>query len=362
MAGNVASKRQGPALGVALVLAVLACSQEPVVQEAVVRPVKLHRIDGPATARAREYPGEIRAIRQADMAFEVPGRVVEFPVDEGQVVRAGTVLARLDPRDYQQELEKATAVLRQSKTDLERYKYLYEQGVNPKRDYELRQRSYEVSQADHAIAKKALDDTVLRAPFDGVVARKLVEDYVNVQAKEPVLLLQDDSRLRIRVSVPERDLVGPRGSQSLDELSERLSPQVILSSRPDRSFPARFSELSTTADPATRTYQATLTFAPPDDVTVLPGMTAKVRIEVPGVATASRAPLRIPSVAVVAGADGPFVWVVDEDMTVRKVPVEVGPLTGAEIEIRTGLATGQVVATSGVHQLEDGMSVRRYQP
>lgn len=354
----------GVLLGAALAAGPVGCGEEPPTPPVVARPVKLFTVGSPGGVGSVEYSGEIRPVQQADMAFEVPGKVIEFPVDEGQPVSRGTVLARLDPRDYEQKLEQAAAMLRQSKTDMERYEYLYEQGVNPRRDYELRQRNYEVAKADHEIARKALEDTVLRAPFDGVVARKLVEDFVNVQAKEPVLILQDASQLKIRVNVPERDFAGPRTDESLDEITDRLSPRVTLSAVPDRSFPARLTELATSADPTTRTYQATLTFEPPEDVNVLPGMTARVSLDTSRSPQRSEAStLRVPSQAVVGGPDGAFVWRVDEQgMTVHKAPVEVGSLLGDEIEIRSGLKTGETIATSGVHQLREGSPVRAYEP
>jgi multidrug efflux pump subunit AcrA (membrane-fusion protein) len=210
-------------------------------------------------------------------------------------------------------------------------------------------------------AEKAYEDTILRAPFAGVVGRKLVVDFANVQAKQPILVLQDTSHLEMVVNVPERDFaVGPRATPALDELTERLQPFIVVSSLPDRKFPARLKELATAADPVTRTFAVTFRFATPEDVNVLPGMTAKVVVRAAG--TAGDRTL-IPAHAAGGASDGEaFVWLVDPDaMTVTRRPVTLGPLQGDQVEVRSGLVAGDVVAISGVALLRDGMQVRRFE-
>jgi multidrug efflux system membrane fusion protein len=97
-----------------------ACTKEPVQHVDPVRPVKMLTIGASGEAERREYPGTIEAIQHVDMAFEVPGRVIEFPVEEGQQVAKGEVLARLDPRNYEAKHESAAAIVRKSEADLAR--------------------------------------------------------------------------------------------------------------------------------------------------------------------------------------------------------------------------------------------------
>ncbi len=255
------------------------CEPQPPEPVSMVRPVKMLTIEGPGTVQQREYPATVKAVQQADMGFEVPGRITEFLVNEGQIVEAGEVLARLDDRDYQAELEKAKANQRKALADLDRSLSIYRQdkGAIPRTTIESDRRAKEVTDAALLQAEKAVEDTVLRAPFDGYMARKLVEDFANVQAKEPVLILQDVSQLEVEVSVPERDIAGGMPKQTPAEITERVKPEVSITSIPDRSFPARVKEFATTADPTTRTFQIRLVFERPDDISILPGMTARVR-------------------------------------------------------------------------------------
>lgn len=344
---------------------IAACSEEAPPREPAVRPVKILELGGAGAVRTLEYPGQVEAAQHAEMGFEVPGRIVEFPVDEGTRVSEGDVLAKLDPRDFEADLDAARAQMRQTQTEYQRQKTLVEKEVAPQQDLDRASRNVEVAQARLRTAEKAVEDTVLRAPFEGLVARKLVRDFRNVKAKEPVLILEGDSGMEIVANVPERDWVYARRGDLSDEPSRRererrLRPRVTVSNYPDRPFPGELREVATTADPTTRTYAVTLAFDPPDDLNVMPGMTAKITLDVP--ADATGAGTSVPVSAVVDDGDGePFVWRVDPDtMTVSRAEVRLGELSGDSIEITGGLSPGDQIAVSGVHQLHAGMTVRRY--
>jgi RND family efflux transporter MFP subunit len=339
----------------------LGCGEEPPPPAPVAQPVKILTVSGGSGGASLEFPGVISPSQNAEPAFEVPGKIIEFPVDEAQVLEEGAVIARLDPRDFQAEVDKARANLNKTATDLKRFKILYEKGVNPKTDVERAEQFYEITEANLRTAEKALEDTVLRAPFSGTVAKKLVDDFQNVQAKQPIVILQDESTLEIDVNVPESDFARMTPGLTIEERNRRARIQVFVSSIPGRSFPARIKEFSTAADPVTRTFKATFAFDRPDDVTVRPGMTAKVTLT-PSEGQAATGAVSIPARAVLTDDTGEaFVWVVDpETMKVKRTSVVAGDLSGENIAIQSGLAGGTQIAISGVHQLRDGMQVRRF--
>lgn len=332
---------------------------EPQPAAEVARPVKTLRIANGDTGAMLEYPGKVAAKQQAEMAFEIPGRIVEFPVTEGQAVKEGDILARLDTRDAQAAYDAEIAKRRAAQANYDRMKKLFEQGIASRKELDDVTRNLEVINANARVAQKRVDDTVLVAPFAGRVARKLVDDFANVQAKQAVVLLQDQGRLEVKVTIPENDLRFSDTSLPQEERMRQLQPLVELSTFPGRKLPGRITEISTAADPVTRTFTATVSFDPTADITVLPGMTAKVSVQ--RQINGKAADPSVPAAAVLGGADGtPFVWKIDpQTMRVHRTPVEVGMMGGDGIAVKSGLNAGDEIAISGVSLLREDMLVRR---
>jgi len=337
------------------------CGPDEVVERAeVARPVKMMTI-GVATAdETLEIPGSIHAAQSAELGFEVAGRMSERLVEEGQVVTAGEVVAKLDPRDYQVKRDRARASRDTAKADFDRYSKAFAANAVTEQQLTRSKGQYEVKQADLDVAQKALDDTQLRAPFGGRIATRLVDDFANVNAKQAVMVLQDESSLELHVDVSERDWVQGDSSIARDQLTKMINPRVQVASLADRQFPAYFKELSASADPVTRTYRVTFGFASPADANVSPGMTGSVIVDRYKRNISGAAGLAVPSNVVIADADGnPFVWVVDATtMRVSKRPVELGELSGANASILSGLSAGDQVVASGVNSVIEDMLVR----
>lgn len=353
----------GAALALWLTWTLAGCGEEPPPAPEVARPIKMVQVSGGAQPQTREYPGTVKAFQTAELAFEVSGKIVEFRFKEGEDVAAGEVIARLDPRDFQAQVDSAQAQYDNARNNFARAQKLFEEGALAAIERDRRQTVLDTEDARLREATKALEDTELRAPFSGRLARKRVEDFANVTAKQVVAVLTDEESLEIKLAVPERDMAGEvERRRSLEEITARIRPEVVITSMPDRRFPARLTELAATADPETRTFEATLAFDNPPDVSVLPGMTARVGIRVPE--DRDRGGVRIPATAAVADDAGEaFVWLVDsQSMTVSRRPVKLGQLLGDDVIVREGLQGGETVAVSGVSQLRDGMAVRRFEP
>ena len=349
-----------PAAVACCVLACVSCAKEaPPTPEPTVRAIRLFEVGSENLLSQREYPGQITAATEAQVSFEVSGRILDLPVGQGQRVRQGDLLARLDPSDYQARLDASTAQRNAALADYERFEELLAKDAVSQRDFESRKRNWEVAEANLRIEQKNLADTNLHAPFAGRVARTYVERYQNVKAQEPVLLLQDDLHLEIDVSLPEAALLQIGRSTDLQTLNRLLNPVVAISSLPpDTTFPARLKELATAADPTTRTFEATFAFAAPSEVLILPGMTALVRMR----ATIDElgAGIAVPASSTVIDASGaPSVWRVNRDtMEVHRVAVELGELSGDSVVVERGLEPGDLIAASGANQLREGMQVR----
>ena len=337
------------------------CQREEEERAPVVRPIRILTIGDAGTGRSFAYSGEIRAGETAELGFEVAGRIIELPVNEGQQVSQGEMIARLDPADFQARLDQADANYRQTQTTFERYKEIVERGAVSRQELDLRQRNFEVAEAELATARKALSDTRLVAPFSGEIGRRLVDNFVNVQAKQGVVILQDLTKLEVIISVPEQDWARARPGLTKEERTEIVRPMVSLSMIPDREFPARLKEIATVADPVTRTFEVIAVMDNPSDVSILPGMTASINITVPegGTAAGADPAFSIPANAVLSDEQGnSTVWKVDPaTMTVSRAEIQLGDMSGNQVRVVGGLSPGDRIATSGVHNLREGMQV-----
>jgi len=297
------------------------------------------------------------------MAFEVPGVMTELLVHEGQEVTSGQLLATLDPRDYQAGLEAAVAQLEVATLEEERTQILYEKEATSKQRLDIATGTVKVAQANYEKAEKAVQDTSMRAPISGVVAKILVNDIVNVSAKQEILIIQDNSQFKAVVDIPETvgGAVDPRLERG--EVLEMFEPIVFLSYAPERGFPAKLTEISLMADKATRTYEATVLFERPEDAMILPGMTARVVITIPERQKNAINTFTISSRAVASDENGnSFVWLVDPtDMSVSRREVSLGLISEDEVEIVCEtLKAGDKIITSGVHSLLEGDRVREF--
>ncbi len=344
-----------------LVAALLTgCEQDTTEAPEVVRPVRILEITPLQAGETLSYPGEIQGAQTAELAFEVPGRLVELPAEEGITVSQEQVLAKLDPADFRAALDAAEAEYRNAKTTFERFQEVFEKGAISRQDFDNQQRALQVAEANLTTARKAVSDTELRAPFGGRIGRVYVDNFNNVQAKQPILLLQDLSQLDIIVDVPEQDWQRAEPGLTLAQQTERARPYITLPTFPDREFPAQIIEVAASADPVTRTFAARGRFDPPDDIVILPGMSATVTVRIDPEAAGLTEAVRVPANAVVGGDDGgSYVWKIDADkMTVSQAPVAIGQITGSQVTILEGLAEGDRIAVSGVQHLADGMQVR----
>ncbi|WP_372682786.1 efflux RND transporter periplasmic adaptor subunit [Desulfosarcina sp.] len=336
---------------IAILIGACGKKEEPA-PKAVVRPVKVVSVAGGTNAGPISLPGQTRASQRVDLSFKVSGPLVELPVEEGQEVKRGQLLARILPRDFKINLDQAKARAIEAERQYDRYKELYVRKQVSKAEFDRYKASRDVAAAQLEDAENALKDTYLKAPFDGVVAKRYVENFQDIQAKQPIVFLQDLSAIEILVDVPETLML---------QIREGREPEAAarFATAPDRTFPLALKEFSTQADPQTQTYQVVLVMPRPEGINILPGMTATVEgSREPASGADTR--LVIPAIAVTQdSAKQSFVWVLDEaDMTVKKTPVRVGEMTGSDgIVILDGLAGGEKVVVSGVTKLQAGMKV-----
>lgn len=197
-------------------------------------------------------------------------------------------------------------------------------------------------------ARDNLADATLRAPFDGIIARRDIDNFTNIQAGQDIVLLQRLETVHLEFDVPGQDVVRFAG---FDPTST-----VTLAAAPDAILDAQLVEFSTQADAATQTYRGHVSVTVPAGTAILPGMVGTVFVTI---AESPTAGLTIPLNAVGANTDGsPFVWIVGDGNKVSKSAVTLGDVSGDSVTVTDGVSAGDTVVTAGVTQIRDGMQIR----
>ncbi|RUM90277.1 MAG: efflux RND transporter periplasmic adaptor subunit [Thermodesulfatator sp.] len=340
-----------------LVLLVSGCGKEEKQQKReVIKPVKIMMVKDTATLLSHGFPGTVRASKRAVLSFKVSGPLVELPVEEGEHVREGDLIAQIDKRDFLNAVKEALAKFREAEQQFNRYKELYAKKQVSKADYDRYRAARDVALANLENARNALCDTTLRAPFDGVIAKRYVENFYKVKAKEPIVFLQDISRIEVLINVPELVMAAVRQQDGREIYA-------TFESIPGKKFPLSVKEYSTEADPATQTYQVVLITDQPHEANILPGMTATVTM-VYSPENNKGSEILVPALAVLdAPKNKPYVWVFDQDQgVVHRRYVKIGSLQdSAGIRITEGLKPGEIIVVAGVTKLKEGMKVRPWE-
>jgi RND family efflux transporter MFP subunit len=321
------------------------------------RPVQVQRVAFESREVAREFVGVVRARYETDLGFRVAGKIVARVVNVGDLVRAGDVVAHLDPRDLKLQLESAeaelaaaTSNLAQATADLARYTTLRERGYASVADFDRKKATRDEAEGRLERAKRSLElagnqlaYADLKADADGVITATLAEPGQVVAIGQAVARLAHRGEKEAAVALPEGWLGEARKSAAT----------VRLWSDRDRNFSAHLRELSPQADPATRTYAARFTIDRADD-TVAFGMTATVTLSHAADARVARLPLS----AILNRGTGPSVYLIDDSSALQLRPVTVASFTEDAALVTAGLSDGDKVVTLGVQKLEAGLRVR----
>jgi RND family efflux transporter MFP subunit len=349
-----------PGILFAATLVLAACSRPAPVEEPV-RAVKVMTVRLGGLQATQEFSGEVRPRIESRLGFRVAGKLVSREVELGQRVKAGQVLARLDPQDYRLAADAAQAQLGAAVTnrdlaaaDFKRFKELREQNFISGAELERREASLKAAQAqvDQAQAQLAAQRnqgayTSLVADAPGVVTAIEAETGQVVSAGQPVVRVAQDGARDAVFAVPE------------DKLNlMRQGSAVEVSVWPGQTqLAGRVRELSASADPVTRTYQVKVAL----EGRQLPPLGATVTVQ-PKVRSEERnSAIKLPTSALRQDGQATAVWILDtKSMTVQSQPVQIATADGNEAVIAAGLQEGQQVVVAGVHVLSPGQKVTLY--
>jgi RND family efflux transporter MFP subunit len=316
----------------------------------------------------RSLPGRARAAQEVNLSFRVSGPLVELPVDVGDAVKEGDLIARIDPADFESRLRANRGKLQQgiAARDLAAAEFKRAADIRQKNpdlisasDYDKRLGDKDNTQAQvqalESAVKLAEDDlahTFLTAPFDGVIAATYVQNFENVLAKRTIARVLDTDRIEVVIDIPERQI---------NYAPYVVSATVSFEALPNVTLEATVKEIGSEASAVTRTYPVTLIMDQPAGVAIKPGMAAKARLVSKLPEEAREVGMSIPATALIGGerADESYVFVVNEsDMTLEKRAVELSLLSNTGVLVKSGLQVGDWLVVAGVHSVAEGQEVR----
>jgi RND family efflux transporter MFP subunit len=316
-----------------------------------VNTVVIERRDLPLVVNA---VGRLIANREVVLSAQVSGIVESYSVDTGDPATAEQTLVILDSKDYQLALNEARANLLSAQARYEAAQNAFQRAGQLLPDNVITPEYYEKIEADYKAAqagvsqaeavvdiqRRRFEKTVIKAPFDGLVIRRLVETGQNINIGDPVMAIADMRRMRVKIHVNEQDYV---------HLDHDDTVTVSIEAFPERSFPGQVDRIGVKADPQTNTFEVEVLVANPD-LLLKAGLTATVNIVVDTVPDA----ILIPQGCVLFRENRKEVFVVTEDGKASVREVKLGRVEGSSVMILEGVAAGDRLVTTGSQYLKDG--------
>ncbi len=345
-----------------LAFGLAGCGEEPPEVVELIRAIKTITVAQRASGQVRRFSGIVEATDTSNLSFEVSGNVRDVNVDIGDRVSAGEVMATLDPITYEldvqaaeSDLGRARAEFAEKDLELVRQKSLFNSGWVSEAAYDQAVAAQETTRnaVDYAVARlnlarRNLEKTTLYAPFDGVIASRSVDPFVEVRRGQGLFGFFTEDAMQVAISIPE---------SAIDAVNLGLPAEVSMPTAQACPCLAIVSEVGSAAD-AANAFPVNATFVDPPS-TIRPGMTAEVTLLLGG--AEEETAYLIPLSALAPGVDEAraSVFVYDPaSATVNEIPIEIRGGHENRVAVYSGVEAGDIVAIAGVSFLSDGQKVR----
>lgn len=322
-------------------VATKAGKEEPQVPVEVVVAARRGITSSYATTAALEARGE------AQVVAKTSGVLLELLAEEGDRVKAGQVLARLDPDRPRLELQRAQAMLAKLESEYQRAKELYERKLLAADAHERLRFDLDTQRAAFEMAKLELSYTQVVAPIDGVIAQRLVKEGNLIQNSQSLFHIVNTDPLEAVLNVPERELAILRAG---------LPVSLTVDAAPGLRFEGSIARISPVIDPGSGTFRVTCEFRD-ESGQLKPGMFGRINVVYAERADA----LTVTREALIEGDGATSVFVI-RDGKAERVPVTLGLLNGGLVEVLDGIEEGDQVVTTGKVTLRDGVKVQILNP
>ncbi len=330
----------------------------------ILRPVRFQQVFATGGTRVRTFSGVAQAAVESRLSFKVGGTINRLHVKVGDNVEPGTLIAELDPKDFELQVDEAEAALEQARAgarraaaEYDRIRQLYENRNASRSDLDAARAADESAKAQVRATEKKLElaasqlgYTKLRAAVGGAIASVDADINENVKPGDRIAVLTSGQRLEVKVSMP---------GLLIAQIREGDQVEVKFDAQPDRPLKARVTEVGVAATGTLATFPVTVLLEQSDN-TLRPGMSAEVAFTFRSGDERER--FIVPPVAVAEDKAGRHVFVVNrtgpETGIVERRAVVVGELTSDGLEVFEGLLEGDLLVTAGVTKIHDSMEVK----
>lgn len=355
-------------LAVSILFTIAACREAPPPTPQPIRAIKTITVSEQAAGKLRQFSGVVEAADSSSIGFEVSGNVREVRVDVGDRITKGQVMAVLDKRIYnlnvkaaEAEVGRAKVQLADKRNDLDRFQRINKQDPGAVSQAALDQsqaavdsalKQVQFTKSGLKLAQRDLDKTVLRAPFDGVLANRYIDAFNEVARGQKCFDVYENTGMEVAVSIPE---------DAIDDIRMEQKGEIQFSVIADRTYHGRVTEISKVAGTA-NAFPIKLTVEDPDQ-RIRPGMTARVNLLLSG--GDEKAAYLVPLSAIAQHGDSKrgFVYIYDtQTSAVKRTQIESGSVRDNSVIIFDGVKKGDIVAVAGVSFLEDGQKVKLMKP
>ncbi len=337
-------------LVLALPLLLVSCSKESAPPAKVERPASTIVVGELGEDQSNVYSGEVRARYETVLGFRIGGKLIARNVDVGAKVKKGELLARLDAADTGLQESAADAQYRLAEDEVKRYRELRDKGFVSQSALDAKETALKAAAAQAGLARNQATYTSLLSDRTGVVSATLAEVGQVVSAGQPVLRVAQDGEREVSIAIPESRFAAIK-------VGMPAQIEFGVAGSGGQTVAAHVREISPSADPASRTYPARVSFDASNAKIAL-GMTARVRInEVAKGGNQKAGGFKVPLTAIFQLADKTAVWIVAQDRSVSLRAVEVLAYRDDGALIGSGVTAGERIISAGVHKITAGDKV-----
>lgn len=344
----MASRYLFPVIGI--VLSLSACRSSRSADQSVMM-VKAETVKNYQSELQTTYPGRVKAAADVDLSFRVAGPIVRIPVEVGQFVRKGELIAEIDPRDYELQLKATEAEYRQIKAEAERVIELYKRNSVPVNDYDKAVFGLQQITAKYSAHTNALKDTKLLAPFDGYIQKKYFDVNETVAAGMPVISMINTHYFEVEIDIPSSIYIRQGAFQQFSCMADVF---------PEHVFPLELIDITKKAN-LNQLYRVRLRLRPVADLPLAAGMSVNVTIDFNAGHVAFT---EVPLSAIFEENETSSVWIYQpEEKQVTRRSVTISQiLKDGRVILTDGVQEGEIVVTAGTHKLKEGMKVELLKP